>query len=570
MAIFSLSKATNDPPYAPWLVFAVFFSIPLGFALYTNHAWEDWYITFRASKNLALGNGLVFQPGERLHTFTSPLGTLIPALLAWVTGGHSDDLVLWLFRLFNCILLGSTGVLTWSIGRSIHRHRFATFILLLYLAIDPKLVDNSIDGMETAIMAFFLTLTIYALVAKQGTAQLATLTIALAGVMWTRPDGFVYVSGLLLGALIWPGQSSLGQSRPGQLQPARTRADWFRLLVKAGALAALLYLPWLLWATWYYGTPVPNTVLAKSMGSSRSAIDVLQSVLLFPINTFRGQGKMHLIFTPTYLEFGGWPFFLYTISKILTTLAIFYWLVPKAAGWGKIFSLTAFISVLYLSTINYPYPWYIPMGTFFCIYALSMLLDQVLTWVRTNALLSTGVRGLTAGLAVVQLGVFLVMANEMRLQQSIIETNHRKEIGLWLKANAQPGQTVFMECLGYIGFYSGMKTLDYPGLSSGEVIAARKLFPATVKKGYPDEFGPLIVALKPDFVVLRDHEIANINQHTTVLQQDYTPVKVFDVTPQLASHERLPGYGYLRYDARFTVFAHTGQEVARLEAREKR
>lgn len=548
MTLSSLQKTANDPRYAPGLVFAVFFVIPLGFALYTNHAWEDWYITFRASKNLALGNGLVFQPGERLHTFTSPLGTLIPALLAWITGGQADDLVLWLFRLFNCMLLGSTGVLTWHIGRSIHRHHFATFILLLYLAIDPKLIDNSINGMETAMMAFFLTLTIYALVVKQGTAQLITLTMALAGVMWTRPDGFVYVSGLLLGVLIWPN---------------RHRADWFRLLVKAGMLAVLLYLPWLIWATWYYGTPIPNTVLAKSMGSARSAIDVLQSVLLFPVNTFRGQGKMHLIFTPTYLEFGGWPFFLYTISKILTTLAIFYWLVPKATGWGKILSLSAFISVLYLSTINYPYPWYIPMGTFFCIYALSMLLDQLLTWVRANALLNTSVRSLTTGLAMVQLIVFLVMANEMRIQQTIIETNHRKEIGLWLKANAQPKQTVFMECLGYIGFYSGLKTLDYPGLSSTEVVAARKQFPATVKKGYPDEFGPLIAVLKPDFVVLRDHEIANINQHMAVLQQDYKPVKVFDVTPQLARYERLPGYGYLRYDARFTVFAHTRKEVER-------
>src|SRR3990170_2242051 len=72
--------------------------IPMLFALYTNNAWEDWYITYRASKNLALGHGLVFTPGERVHSFTSPIGTLIPALLAFLTRAANDDLVLWLYR----------------------------------------------------------------------------------------------------------------------------------------------------------------------------------------------------------------------------------------------------------------------------------------------------------------------------------------------------------------------------------------------------------------------------------------------------------------------------------------
>ena len=36
-----------------------------------------------------------------------------------------------------------------------------------------------------------------------------------------------------------------------------------------------------------------------------------------------------------------------------------------------------------------------------------------------------------------------------------------------------------MECLGYIGFFSGLKTLDIPGMSSPEVVASRrKLGPA--------------------------------------------------------------------------------------------
>src|SRR5437868_10035324 len=73
----------------------------LGFAAFTGHAWEDYFITFRASLNLATGHGLVFQPGERVHSFTSPLGTLLPALFAF--GGDENVALraLWCLRLVS-------------------------------------------------------------------------------------------------------------------------------------------------------------------------------------------------------------------------------------------------------------------------------------------------------------------------------------------------------------------------------------------------------------------------------------------------------------------------------------
>lgn len=58
----------------------------LGWAAVTSHVWEDFWITFRSSKNLAAGHGLVFNPGDRLHTFTSPLGVLLPAAASLAAG----------------------------------------------------------------------------------------------------------------------------------------------------------------------------------------------------------------------------------------------------------------------------------------------------------------------------------------------------------------------------------------------------------------------------------------------------------------------------------------------------
>ena len=91
-------------------------------------------------------------------------------------------------------------------------------------------------------------------------------------------------------------------------------------------------------------------------------------------------------------------------------------------------------------------------------------------------------------------------AYQLKLQQNIIENGNRKEIGLWLKDHATPNDTVFLEPLGYIGFYSQLKMLDFPGLSSQEVLSARK-------KLQTDRYAKLINELRPNWLVLRPREV---------------------------------------------------------------
>ena len=57
-----------------WLIVVVAFAIPIAFALLTHHAWADYYITLRSSRNLLEGNGLVYNAGDRLHAIS--LGVL--------------------------------------------------------------------------------------------------------------------------------------------------------------------------------------------------------------------------------------------------------------------------------------------------------------------------------------------------------------------------------------------------------------------------------------------------------------------------------------------------------------
>jgi hypothetical protein len=75
---------------------------------------------------------------------------------------------------------------------------------------------------------------------------------------------------------------------------------------------------------------------------------------------------------------------------------------------------------------------------------------------------------------------------EMRVQQRVIEDDGRKIIGEWLRANAAPGDRIFLEPLGYVGYYSHLKAYDYPGLTSREVVTAIREGATTIPSLLPN------------------------------------------------------------------------------------
>ena len=149
------------------------------------------------------------------------------------------------------------------------------------------------------------------------------------------------------------------------------------------------------------------------------------------------------------------------------------------------------------------------------------------------------------------MGIILsgLAAYQLRIQQKVIEDGNRKQIGLWLAEQAKSQlDTVFLEPLGYIGFYSQLKMLDFPGLAAPEVVAARK------KLG-SDRAAGLIQELKPDWLVLRAAEAQRISTSAPeLLTQVYQEAKIFDVSDVVSSYGWLPGRDYLEADQSYIVF----------------
>src|SRR6202035_2652484 len=117
------------------LWYAAAILVTLSFVLYTQQTWEDYFITFRCSRNLCEGNGLVYNPGERVHAFTSPLGVLLPALGYWAIGVDSYVPALWFFRALSILAFAGGGCLLLERLQAEHRGSVlpAVFFGFLYL-----------------------------------------------------------------------------------------------------------------------------------------------------------------------------------------------------------------------------------------------------------------------------------------------------------------------------------------------------------------------------------------------------------------------------------------------------
>lgn len=515
----------------PWIAAGVAFALALAFAWFTNHAWEDYYITLRASLNLVEGHGLVFNPGEKLHTFTSPLGVLVPALCTALTGGAGHEAAaLWLFRVFNATLLALAAVLVWRRCATLGVGHFARGAAFALIFADAKLVDFSINGMETAVLVFFLLL-LWSELEAPGGPRAGVIAAACAGLMWTRPDAVVLGAAVILPHVLFRRRAD-----------GSARVPWLPLL-RGLLLGGLLYVPWFAWAWWYYGTPVPHTIIAKAAVTSSVS---WSDFLLTPWHTLLGDSKLLDVFLPAYWIYGGWPRLLLAVAHALAVVASFAWLAPGLTPVTRRLSFAVFLGQFYLGAIIL-FPWYSPPWTALAALTVALVVDQVLQAARTGVRpwLAAPVRIAAALAVVVQVGVFLGVAWQMRVQQRLIEDGGRREIGEFLRAHATPGDTVFLEPLGYIGYFSQLKIYDYPGLSSPEVVRAMR--------GGAHRFTELIDRLHPTWLVLRPNEIADPRLPENAALRDYEVVRLWDAREALNAVRLLPGRAWIEHDVCFVV-----------------
>ena len=374
---------------------------------------EDAYITFRYARFFAEGHGLVFNPGQRVMGFTSPLWTV------WMSVGFLFHLSPILWSRVSSIAADAVTLLTVAAMLRASISRASAWSFGVFFAAWPYFSAMTASGMENGVMFMLMAVSAATLWRRHALGPVALAALALS-----RPEGFVVAC--LLGLT------------------ARRRDA----LLAAGMVAAGL-IPLAL----YYGSVVPQSVFAKShlYGTPGPLAGKTWWGWLIP-RPFERIGKV--------VEYGH----LVVISVLFTPALVVglrrLWTV-RTSGIAQLALAGLVVWLAYaLLGVAYFY-WYlmVPLA------ALSVV---------AAAGLPSLVRGAPIYIATVALmvGVY-VDAMSVYFSRTDIEFMGFGGAADYLNAHALNGQKVLLEPIGIVGYHCPLIVVDEIGLVSPQVAERR-------------------------------------------------------------------------------------------------
>ena len=242
--------------WGPWALFGLAVAILVFGAWMRRHSIDDAFINYRIVHQIEAGNGPVFNAGERIEAFTSPLwlgiltlaDLILPIRLEWI-------------GMLGGILLGAVGIVLAGFGS---RHllesndesptaRLVLPVGALVLAAFPPIYRLIATGLEDGLTVAWMGSCVWALsrwVRSDRRLGLGSALLIGMGVL-VRPDLAPIVAVLLVAVVI--GDRTAG---------------WKRNLAMLSAAAVIPVITQVL-RMGYFGLLTPNTAIAKSASLAR-------------------------------------------------------------------------------------------------------------------------------------------------------------------------------------------------------------------------------------------------------------------------------------------------------------
>jgi len=507
-------KLRDNPILAGFIVLAL--ATRLTFWFYTGRVWEDALITITAARNVWEGVGLTHHASEPyVQSFTSPISVLIPILGEWFHAG------LLLLRLSSLAATIATIYFAYRIGVLLGFRWVAQVFVLTYLACDQLQIFFGMAGMETQVVTAIAVATLYFYLNRSWWK----LGVACGCAALSRPEFVLFLLPPVGVALLLFHRHAI-----------------FKVAIPALALAA----PWYLFATLYYGSPVPNTIVAKSWSYQIGLFSASWKEMWgFTVRSWRDYAP----FKEFWLSYDA-P--LPDLSlKIIVALVLLLFLgglmVSARRKSGLVIGGVAFIGfVAYRNStiLNSYYMWYLPpfIALFFIVagYGLSELAGK-------------------ASRPAIALGMILALTYAMHLPfsmpldkkvQETIEAAVREKTGDALAGMMKnPEDTVVLEPLGFMGLAAFNKTVyDFPGLGSKVAVRATKNLS-------PPRVAGLVDALQPTYAVLRPNEFGDLMRRYPQTAARYELAARMRAAPGLTL--RNMGYAYRLIDNDFRILRRT-------------
>lgn len=393
---------------------------------------DDPYITYHYASNLVHGKGFVFNVGERVQSTTTPLYTLLLAgggLLGFdipTLGYYLSMLFLLLFAVC-CIGLLSTveGVPPW-VGPATAALTFACPVTTYGLGTEMPLLMSLAWGSWWA-----------------GAARMWVVASGLAGLAAiTRGDGALVGVALLVYFLAIHGRED------------PRRWPWGAAALYLGVAA-----PWYLFAWLYFGSPLPATLGAKlAQGSAPGASTFVEGLGIFWQRSFGGVAALWL------------P----ALALLMAGVAASFLRGRRLAlpwVWAALF-------IVGFGLLNVPrYPWYyaplVPVAMLGVVLGGSLVSAEVARRVVRRG--DPAAIGRVGGLVVGALVAAAFLAVDVRSQrpEPAPRSQLYRVVGEWLAGNTPAEASVGAEEVGFLGYYSGRRIIDFVGLIQPDVAPRR-------------------------------------------------------------------------------------------------
>ena len=421
-------------------------------------AYDDPFITFRYAANLLKGRGFVYNYGQKVLSTTTPLYVLLLASL----GKLWSDLPS-LSNLISAISLGLGALFLGQLAEA-QAMPWAGYSSMILYSTFPLLYGTF--GSE---MCFYLMLCLGALAWYAARRYTLTALFAALAVL-TRADAVVLVAILALDYLFRHFKHY--RSMP-----------WSTLII-----FTFIVVPWFVFAWWYFGSPLPVTLMVKQ---HQGQMAISQSFASGFLTLVRNYGR----------------FWNYRVEAGLALLGLGYALALRrewafSLAWP--FSYFAAYVALGVSRYFWYYAPLVPgfvmavgLGTLVC----DKLLSRVLKWrfkMQNPFPLFKGER-----MRVITLGIVLLLAvfqamGVWRLHNHPDRRVHiYRTVGEWLYENTPPEAVIGTLEVGIIGYYSQRPMIDFAGLIQPTV--ALQL---TQNTTYQDAAIWAIENYRPDYLVL--------------------------------------------------------------------
>ena len=457
---------------------------------------DDAYITFRYARNILAGNGFVYNTGERVLGTTTPLYTGLMAVEAGILGRRDaatgqavgfPELALITNALADC----ASAWLLYRAARRLGGGSLAGLALAAVWSVHPVSVTYAVGGMETSVFVALILGTFIALVEARprATATLAALSLLV------RPEASIAIVLLIGYALLNAARDRAVGPPPASalMSPPPSRIPRY---LGIGLLFFAVLAPWLIFATLYFGNPIPGSIAAKGVAYQLDANQALAAFMRTLVVPFSGVGSFDaaagLLFLAAYAT--------------LFVLGAVFAVRRNAAAWPMMTFALAYLAA-YVVANPLIFRWYVvpPLPIF--------LLGIALGWTRVtgvfhNRTVATSLFGLGAVVAIgAALGGWWISdhgstspsprMSYIKLELTYLEAAEK------LSGVVDANTVIAAGDIGAIGYATGARIYDTLGLITPD---ARRYYPVPRESLVPPLPyaipAQLILDAKPDFVII--------------------------------------------------------------------